>query len=118
MTPYSSPLKLFEYLQLGRAIVAPDAENIREVLTNGKDALLFDPATDGALEAALFRLCVDPSLRARLGEAARQTIVKRSLTWSRNAQRVLTIADAVILQSPGRRATATPTVQSSRSVES
>src|SRR5271166_1148219 len=60
MTPYSSPLKLFEYLQLGRAIVAPDAENIREVLTNGGDALLFDPAVDGALEAALLRLCLDP----------------------------------------------------------
>ena len=31
--PYASPLKLFEYLALGRAIVAPDQPNIREVLT-------------------------------------------------------------------------------------
>lgn len=117
MTPYSSPLKLFEYLQLGRAIVAPDAENIREVLTNGKDALLFDPATDGALEAALFRLCVDPLLGARLGEAARRTIVGRSFTWSRNAQHVLAIAEAAILQSPGRRETAALAGESSRSVQ-
>ncbi len=118
MTPYSSPLKLFEYLQLSRAIVAPDAENIREVLTNGKDALLFDPATNGALEAALYRLCVDPSLRARLGEAARRTIVEGSFTWSRNAERVVAIAEAAISQAPAHRPTATPAVGGSRSVES
>ncbi len=36
VTHYASPLKLFEYLQLGRAIVAPDSENIREILADGK----------------------------------------------------------------------------------
>ncbi len=40
---YASPLKLFEYLALGRAIVAPDQPNIREVLDDGVNALLFDP---------------------------------------------------------------------------
>jgi glycosyltransferase involved in cell wall biosynthesis len=96
LTPYSSPLKLFEYLQLGRAIIAPDTENIREILTNGLDALLFDPARDGALEAALLRLCTDATLRTRLGLCAHQTISAKSLTWSCNAGRVVAIAEAVI----------------------
>ncbi len=96
LTSYSSPLKLFEYLQLGRAIVAPDTENIREVLTHGRDALLFDPAEEGALEKALLRLCADATLRAELGCSARQTITSRSLTWDSNAQRVVAIAEAVI----------------------
>jgi glycosyltransferase involved in cell wall biosynthesis len=96
LTPYSSPLKLFEYLQLGRAIIAPDTENIREILTNGLDALLFDPARDGALEAALLRLCTDATLRTRLGLCAHQTISAKSLTWSCNARRVVAIAEAVI----------------------
>ena len=39
--PYASPLKLFEYMALGRAIIAPDQPNIREVLVHGKSALLF-----------------------------------------------------------------------------
>jgi glycosyltransferase involved in cell wall biosynthesis len=103
LTPYSSPLKLFEYLQLGRAIVAPDTENIREVVTHGHDALLFDPARDGALEAALLRLCIDATLRIRLGDSARQTITEKSLTWNHNAERVLAIAEAAILRAPGRR---------------
>jgi glycosyltransferase involved in cell wall biosynthesis len=104
LTPYSSPLKLFEYLQLGRAIVAPDTENIREILTDGEDALLFDIAADGALEAALLRLCDDAALRTRLGNAAHTTITARSLTWSHNAERVVAIAEAIIEQGHGHPA--------------
>jgi glycosyltransferase involved in cell wall biosynthesis len=96
VTPYSSPLKLFEYLQLGRAIVAPDTENIREILTDGQDALLFDITRDGSMEAALVRLCSDVGLRVRLGDLAKQTITRKSLTWSRNAERVVAIAQAVV----------------------
>ena len=103
VTLYSSPLKLFEYLQLGRAIVAPDTENIREILTDGQDALLFDTARDGAMEETLTRLCGDPALRVRLGNAARQTITAKSLTWGHNAERVVAIAEAAILQAAERR---------------
>jgi glycosyltransferase involved in cell wall biosynthesis len=109
LTPYSSPLKLFEYLQLGRAIVAPDTENIREILTDGEDALLFDTARDGALETALARLCGDPALRVRLGKSAQQTITTKSLTWDRNAERVAAIAEVAISQG-GRRRPAAPVV--------
>jgi glycosyltransferase involved in cell wall biosynthesis len=92
VTAYSSPLKLFEYLQLGCAIVAPDSENIREILTDGQNALLFDPARAGALEEVLFQLCSDAALRARLGYCAEETILAKALTWSHNAERVVAIA--------------------------
>ena len=96
VTPYASPLKLFEYLQLGRAIVAPDTENIREILTDDHDALLFDPAADEALEAALLRLASDGALRSRLGHSARETISEKSLTWDQNAERVVAIGRALM----------------------
>ncbi len=96
LTPYSSPLKLFEYLQLGRAILAPDTANIREILTDGQDALLFDPDEEGAMEAALERLCADAALRHRLAEAAPGTITAKSLTWDRNAERVVALAQEEI----------------------
>jgi glycosyltransferase involved in cell wall biosynthesis len=102
LTPYSSPLKLFEYLQLGRAIVAPDTENIREILTDGQDAQLFDPARTGDLEAVLLRLCTDATLRSQLGVCAQRTIAAKSLTWDSNARRVVAIAEAAI----GRRLSA------------
>lgn len=103
VTPYSSPLKLFEYLQLGRAIVAPDMPNIREILADGRNALLFDPARDGAMEDALARLCADPALRGRLGAAAHATIAADGLTWARNAERVAAIGAALAAASPARQ---------------
>lgn len=106
VTPYSSPLKLFEYMQLGRAIVGPDSENIREILTHEKNALLFDPTQSGAIDTALLRLCSDAGLRARLGAAALETIATKSLTWSRNAERVGAIAGALMNTSGQHSATA------------
>ncbi|WP_426955497.1 glycosyltransferase family 4 protein [Muricoccus radiodurans] len=89
--PYASPLKVFEYMAAGRAIVAPDQPNLREVLEHDRTALLFDPAEPGALWAAIRRLIEDPALRARLGEAARADVVARDLTWAGNARRVISL---------------------------
>ena len=56
---YASPLKIFEYMAAGRAIVAPDQENIREILRDGETALLFDPARPEAMWQAILRLAGD-----------------------------------------------------------
>lgn len=89
---YASPLKLFEYLALGRAIIAPDQPNIREVLNDGDNALLFDLQDETGLVRAIKRLIVDDELRQRLGRNAAGTIEKQGLTWANNAQRVVTLA--------------------------
>jgi glycosyltransferase involved in cell wall biosynthesis len=86
---YASPLKLFEYLALGKAIVAPGQPNIREILTHEKNALLFDPKHPEHLSAAIQRLCVDPALRLQVAAGARAAIVEQKLTWKANAQRVV-----------------------------
>lgn len=85
---YASPLKLMEYLVLGKAIIAPDTPNLREVLCDGENALLFESEAVGALEKALTQLCADAELRQRLAEGARATIARLELTWSGNARRV------------------------------
>ncbi|MEQ8935121.1 MAG: glycosyltransferase family 4 protein, partial [Amphiplicatus sp.] len=65
VTPYASPLKLFEYMARGRPIVAPASANIREVLSDGEDALLFAPDEEDKLRAALSALVEDAALRDR-----------------------------------------------------
>jgi glycosyltransferase involved in cell wall biosynthesis len=85
---YASPLKLFEYLAMGLPIVAPETSNIREVLRDAHNGVLFDPSSDGSFAAALQRVCSDRALRERLSQAARRTIEEQGLTWNRNAQRV------------------------------
>lgn len=86
---YASPLKLFEYLALGRAIVAPATPNIEEILTDGENAVLFDPNDNRAFAEAVGRVCRDSTLRARLMAGAMDTIIRRGLTWDSNARRVV-----------------------------
>ena len=88
VTPYASPLKLMEYLVLGKAIVAPATPNRQEVLTHETNALLFAEESPRGLEEALSRLCTDADLRARLAQGASDTIDRLDLTWIGNARRV------------------------------
>ena len=90
--PYASPLKVFEYMAAGRAIVAPDQPNIREVLEDGRTAILFDVKQPDGLWQAIRRLVADPDLRARLGRAARAEVIGRERTWAGNARRVADLA--------------------------
>ena len=92
---YASPLKLFEYLALGKAIIAPRQPNLAEVLVDGANALLFDPAQPGAFEAGLTRLGADAALRERLAAGAAASIVEQGLTWQANARRVAAMAGAL-----------------------
>jgi glycosyltransferase involved in cell wall biosynthesis len=93
---YASPLKLFEYMGHGRAIIAPDQPNIREVLTDGVNALLFRPNDACSFSAALGRLCRDDALRSRLGNQARKTVVDTPYTWAHNAARIAQLAEELL----------------------
>ena len=90
-TSYASPMKLFEYLAAGKAVVAPDQANIREVVRHGTEALLFAPGNWDDFVAQVRRLVRDPALRQRLGEAARRSMVENGRTWTDNAARVVAL---------------------------
>lgn len=88
VTDYASPLKLFEYMAVGSAVIAPDKRNLREILTDGTDALLFDADDPDAFGRAIAQVAENADLRLRLGTGAAQTIEDKGLTWDRNAERV------------------------------
>lgn len=92
---YASPLKLFEYMAMRKAIVAPATPNIREILVDGDNGLLFDAGDTLSLVDALRRMARDSALRASLGRRAGDTIESRGLTWRRNAERVIELAQAL-----------------------
>jgi glycosyltransferase involved in cell wall biosynthesis len=86
---YASPLKLFEYLALGKAIIGPAQPNLMEILTDGQNAVLFDPKAADGMAGAIGKLTSDAALRQRVGENARQTINDKQLTWRENALRAI-----------------------------
>lgn len=96
VTAYASPLKMMEYLALGKAIVAPAEPNLKEILSHEENALLFDAKQEGDLERVIDRLAGDPVLREQLGQSAMATITERDLTWRGNARRVVELARSAI----------------------
>lgn len=88
---WMSPLKLFEYMAAGKAIICSDLPVLREVLRHEETALLCPPDDLPSWQAALVRLRDDMVLRQRLGTTAQQTF-REKYTWTARARRVLAIA--------------------------
>lgn len=93
---YASPLKVFEYLAAGCAIIAPDRPNIREILVHDVNAWLFDPDDPGSFADAVATLANDATLRQRLASAARASMQQKNLTWTGNAERILACARSLV----------------------
>lgn len=70
-----SPIKLFEYMAAGRAVLASDLPCVREIVRPGHTGALHKPSNPRRLRDALLELAADPRERARLGARARRFVV-------------------------------------------
>ncbi len=87
---YRSPIKMFEYMAMGKAIVAPGLEPIEDIITNEVNGVLFRVGNKNSLKKCLLDLINNNQKRRRLGEEARNTVLAKYL-WKHNAQKVLEI---------------------------
>ena len=85
---FGSPTKLFEYMAMGKGIVASDLEQIGQVLQHDQTAWLVKPGDPDALAAGLRVLLEDPERRQRLGRAARDEVVAK-YTWREHTRRII-----------------------------
>lgn len=72
-----SPMKLFEYMAAGKAIVASGVGQLRDVIHDGHNGLLVMTGDAQAMSLALQRLLDHPELRQRLGEQARKDALRQ-----------------------------------------
>jgi glycosyltransferase involved in cell wall biosynthesis len=80
------PLKVYEYMAAGLPPVVEDTAAVREVLSDGRTALLYRDR-EGLIEA-VESLASDESYRARLGRAAAEE-VRAKYTWSGASDKLL-----------------------------
>jgi len=83
---FASPLKVFEYMAAGRAILASDLPVLREVL-HDENAVLLPPEDVEAWEAALRSIQDDRGRRQALANRARQEAA--AFSWNERARRAL-----------------------------
>lgn len=81
-----SPMKMFEYMAAGRAIITSDLPVIREVL-NDQNAIFCPPQDVDVWQQTLQQLLDDEGLRGKLGQRARNDV--RNFTWLERARRSL-----------------------------
>ena len=77
---WMSPLKIFEYMAVGKPILTSNLPVLREFLEDGKEAILCDPSNVESWVQALAGLAASPSLSSELGMQARETFEKH-YTW-------------------------------------
>ena len=84
---FGSPTKLYEYMAMGRAIIASNLEQMSEVLRNGTTALLVEPNNSDALAHAITKLIDDDKLRTILGKNACDE-ARDKYTWEIHTTRI------------------------------
>ena len=82
----ASPMKMFEYMAAGRAIVSADLPVIREVL-NEENAVFGEPDDVGDWRREIEKLLMDETRRVELGRQARREVEKFS--WLAREEMVL-----------------------------
>jgi glycosyltransferase involved in cell wall biosynthesis len=85
---YGSPMKIFEYWGMQKAVVAPAVEPVTEVLRDGETGLLIPRGDAIALSERIDELVRDARLRTALGKNGRDYVLANH-TWAGNAQRIL-----------------------------
>jgi glycosyltransferase involved in cell wall biosynthesis len=82
-----TPLKLFEYMAAGKAIVATALNHAAEVIRDGHDGLLVEAGDVNAFAEAMLKLLNDPVERGRLGQNARRQAVEQ-YSWAQYTKRL------------------------------
>lgn len=86
---YASPLKLFDYLAGGVAVLAPRQPNIEELVQDDVNSVLFQAGDAASLRARLMAMQENRGRLQEIGAAGREHLVSQGWTWAENAARVV-----------------------------
>ncbi|MDH5648406.1 MAG: glycosyltransferase family 4 protein [Gammaproteobacteria bacterium] len=94
---YGSPMKIFEYMAVGAAVVAPRVGPVEEVLRDGETGLIVEPSHAAQMVDAITKLVEDRDLRERLSRKGREYVMSNH-TWAKNAEIIETIYNQITTQ--------------------
>lgn len=86
---YFSPLKLYEYMAVGKPVIASKIGQIDSLIQDGINGLLVKPGDAIALATSIQKLSNDFELQKTIGDAAVQTVIQ--YTWGGNVKKVINL---------------------------
>lgn len=92
------PLKLYLYMGSGRPILAGDTADVREILEDGRNAILTQPDSVDALVNGIVALTGDETLAKRIGAASLED--SRQFTWDARARKIAAILASRLASAP------------------
>jgi glycosyltransferase involved in cell wall biosynthesis len=100
---YGSPMKVFEYWAMGKAVIAPSVGPVLEILRDGETGLLIAPGDAQAMARHILALAANPAERLRLGDVGRKHVLATH-TWLQNAEKIVDAYSASRAAPPAARA--------------
>ena len=90
---YGSPMKLFEFMAMGKGMIAPDFSPIVEVVQNNETSWLFPASNKQACIDKVFEIVNDRKAHKEVGENAR-AYIESERQWKHNAEQLLSLVTA------------------------
>ncbi len=90
---YFSPLKVFEYMAAGCAVVASSIGQLNSIIQHGVTGQLYPPGDIASLAQELSELAQAPAKCASLGQAARQFVLHHH-SWRQTLETILSHVQA------------------------
>ena len=92
---YGSSMKLLEYMAAGKPVLATALGQIKELIQDGVNGMLYDPDDWGSMAQKLAILIGDRQLRHQLGANARRSI-EQGWTWDHQGERLANVLTQAI----------------------
>lgn len=91
---YGSPMKIFEYMAMGKPVITTPQGQIKDLVEHGENGLLIEPDDSDGLAKAILELGGNKDMMKNMGLKARATV--ESYTWEANARKVLDTYRALV----------------------
>jgi len=95
---YYSPVKLYEYLSSGKAVVSSKMGQIGEVIRDGNNGFLCEPDNIPQMNNKIAELIRNPHLIKKVGEQARKDVLK-DYTWMKRGEQLSALCEEVVTKS-------------------
>ncbi|TWU55679.1 glycosyltransferase family 4 protein [Rubripirellula reticaptiva] len=89
---WGSPMKILEYMSLGKTCIAPRLPPIQEIVNDGETGVLFSAGSETEFLNAMICTCKDKLKRERIGANAKKYVLAER-RWTDNASQIISVLD-------------------------